>query len=252
MWRMVLPGWMARVGSAFERRGAPPLYRGTRIVTLSNSSKEEIVDLLRLDPDHISVVPPGVEPQFSPGGQRSATPLVVAVGRLVPVKRFELLVESLVKARTQVPGLRAVIIGEGYERPMLEELRHAMGADDWLDLPGRVTDQELVGWYQKAWVVASSSLREGWGMTLTEAGACGTPAVATDIAGHRDAVVDGQSGLLAGTNDALAASLVRVLSDEELRARLSAGAAARAARLTWDATARATLELLAAEAARQR
>jgi len=63
-------------------------------------------------------------------------------------------------------------------------------------MPGRVDDEELLSWYRRAWVVASSSQREGWGMTLTEAAACGTPAVATAIAGHADAVLDGESGLL--------------------------------------------------------
>ena len=93
------------------------------------------------------------------------------------------------------PALRAVIIGEGYERPALEALR-ASSAPRMARLPGHVDDEELVAWYRRAWVVASSSQREGWGMTLTEAAACATPAVATDIAGHRDAVVDGESGSL--------------------------------------------------------
>ena len=61
-----------------------------------------------------------------------------------------------------------------------------------------------MSWYRRAWVVASSSQREGWGMTLTEAAACGTPAVATAIAGHADAVLDGESGLLVDDLDDLA------------------------------------------------
>ena len=68
-------------------------------------------------------------------------------------------------------------------------------------------DAELVAWYRRAWVVASSSQREGWGMTLTEAAACGTPAVATAIAGHADAVLDGESGLLVENLDDLAGAL---------------------------------------------
>ena len=100
-------------------------------------------------------------------------------------------------------------------------------------------DAELVAWYRRAWVVASSSQREGWGMTLTEAAACGTPAVATAIAGHADAVLDGESGLLVENLDDLAGALGRVLGDQVLRSRLSKGALARARWFTWDATARA-------------
>lgn len=247
MWRMVLPRWMARMGDAAERRLAPPLYRSARVVTLSESSRQEIVELLGLDPARVEVVPPGVDDRFRPAGGRSAQPLVVAVGRLVPVKRFDLLITALADARRRVPGLRAVIVGEGYERPRLEALRRALGAEAWLSLPGHVAADELVAWYRRAWVVASASLREGWGMTLTEAAACGTPAVATDIAGHRDAVVHGETGVLAADGQ-LAAALAAVLGDPRLRARLGAAAQARAAAYRWESAAHATLEVLAEEA----
>lgn len=83
-------------------------------------------------------------------------------------------------------------------------------------------------------------------MTLTEAAACGTPAVASDIAGHRDAVVHGETGLLA-TDGQLAPALAAVLGDLRLRARLGAAAQARAAAYRWEAAAQATLEVLAEE-----
>ncbi len=250
MWRMVLPGWMARIGEATEKRLAPPLYRSTRVVTLSQSSRVEIVDMLGLDAKRVTVVPPGVEPRFSPGppGARSPDPLVVAVGRLVPVKRFDLLMRALSHARRSVPSLRAVIVGEGYERPRLEALRKELGAAGWLSLPGHVGDDELLALYRSAWIAASVSRREGWGMTLTEAGACATPAVASDIVGHRDAVVGGRTGLLADGEAGLGAAIARMLCDADLRARLGAGALAHAQRFTWEAAARGTLEVLAEEA----
>jgi glycosyltransferase involved in cell wall biosynthesis len=251
MWRMVLPAWMARLGETMESRIAPLLYRTSRVVTLSRSSRQEIVGMLGLHEDRVTVAPPGVEPRFTPGGRRSAEPMVVAVGRLVPVKRFDLLIEALVKVRTRCPNLRAVIVGEGSERPALEALRARHGAGEWIDLPGRVDEGELAEWYRRAWVVASASQREGWGMTLTEAAACGTPAVATDIAGHRDAVLDGRTGLLAVGVEGMASALEAVLTDDALRARLGQGALERSRWFTWPATARATLEALASECARR-
>ena len=89
-------------------------------------------------------------------------------------------------------------------------------------------------------------------MTVTEAAACGTPAVVSRIAGHSDAVVEGRSGLLADGPDELVSGLDRVLSDASLRAQLAAGARAYAEQFTWAATARGTLEVLAAEALRRR
>jgi glycosyltransferase involved in cell wall biosynthesis len=248
MWGMVLPPALARLGDLTERRLAPRFYRQSRVVTLSESSRAEIVDLLGLAPERVTVAPPGIDGRFTPGGQRAAVPLVVAVGRLVPVKRFDELLRALAAVKAEQPELQAVIVGEGYERPALEALRDELGATEWVSLPGHVTDDELVSWYRRAWVVASSSQREGWGMTLTEAAACGTPAVATAIAGHADAVVDGDSGLLVDHVGDLGPALGRVLRDDVLRSRLSKGALARSRWFTWDATALRALEALAEEA----
>ena len=97
LWRMVIkPRALARVGELIEFTLAPPVYRQARIVTLSQSSKDEIVELLRLPADNITVVPPGVDPRYAPGGRRADQPLVVAVGRLVPVKRFDRLITALI------------------------------------------------------------------------------------------------------------------------------------------------------------
>jgi glycosyltransferase involved in cell wall biosynthesis len=253
MWDMTLPPRLARAGRFIESRLAPPAYHWTPVVTLSESSKHELVEELRFKASRVTVVPPGIDPRFSAGGTRADQPLVVAVGRLVPVKRFELLIDALVDLKDRFPGLRAVIVGDGYEREPLEaRLRETM-ADDWIAMPGHVTDQELVDLYRSAWVISSASAREGWGMTLTEAAACGTPAVATRIAGHLDSVVEGRTGLLTGDRrDDLAGALARVLGDEDLRARLSTGAREHAARYTWAATALGTLEVLAREAVRLR
>jgi glycosyltransferase involved in cell wall biosynthesis len=249
MWRMVLkPEVLARLGEMVEFTVAPPVYRRSRIVTLSSSSKQEIVDMLRLPEENISVVNPGIDPRFTPGGNRSPRPLVVAAGRLVPVKRFELLIDALVELRSRHPGLEAVIVGEGYERPALEARVRAAGASSWLTLPGHLSDDDLLALYRRAWVLASTSLREGWGMTVTEAAACGTPAVVSRIAGHLDAVDHGASGFLAEGPE-LAHHLDLVLRDEALRRRLGKGALELASRFTWEATARGTLEALASAAA---
>lgn len=243
---------LGRFGFALETRVAPKLYRRRRIVTLSESSKHELVAEMGFRADRVDVVPPGIDPRFSPGSAKSATPLVVAVGRLVPVKRYDVLMRVLAEVKKAHPTLHAVIASEGYERPLLEVLRNQLGADDWIDLPGWTSDDELVELYRRAWVLASTSLREGWHMGITEAAACGTPSVATDIAGHRDAVLDGRSGLLALDERELVARLDDVLRDDALRARLTEGALEHASRFTWEATALGTFRALAEEAARLR
>ncbi|MET0896163.1 MAG: glycosyltransferase family 4 protein [Acidimicrobiia bacterium] len=252
MWKMTLPPRLAAFGNFVESRFAPPLYRGTPIVTLSESSRQELVHDLKFHDQLISVVPPGIDPEYTPGGEKSPTPLVVAVGRLVPVKRFDLLIEALVAVKPQHPELQAVIAGEGYCREALQAQIRALDAGDWISLPGRITEQEKVDLYRRAWVHAMTSSREGWGMTVTEAAACGTPSVVTRVPGFVDAVVEGETGLLGTGRDEIAAALDVMLRDPNERARMSVRALAHAQTLTWEATARGTLEVLAREALHQR
>ncbi|HYI62630.1 MAG TPA: glycosyltransferase family 4 protein [Acidimicrobiales bacterium] len=249
MWKMVLPPRLAQVGDAMERQVAPRIYRRSRMITLSPSSKEEMVEL-GFRPERIDVVPPGVDPLYTPGGTRSEVPLVVHVGRLVPVKRIDRLIRAAAAAREATPDLQLVLAGNGPLRRELEELVAGLGAGDWVAFAGRISDEEKLDLYRRAWVVASSSVREGWNMTLTEAGAAGTPVVATRIPGQVDAVDEGRSGLLADDDAELARHLVAITSDAATRDRLGSGALAHARRFTWEATARSILEALAEEAER--
>jgi glycosyltransferase involved in cell wall biosynthesis len=242
MWDQVFPRPLAGAGRFVESRVAPPCYRRSEIATLAEPSREELL-AVGFRPEQVHVVPPGVDPVFSPA-EHQRTPLVVAVGRLVPVKRHDLLLDAVAAARLDVPELEVVIVGEGYERGRLEAQRHRLGADGWVRFPGRVPLAELVDLYRRAWVVASASLAEGWGMSLTEAAACGTPAVATAVTGHRHAVRDGATGVLVDDPAALGPVLSALLRDDSRRARLGAAARAWAAELSWDRTATRLLALL--------
>src|SRR5262249_451646 len=135
-----------------------------------------------------------------------------------------------------------------------EDLVERLDASEWVSLPGHVSDTELVDLYRRAWLVASASAAEGWGMTITEAAACGTPAVVTDIGGHPHAAVPAltrapppppppppRPGAGAGAG----------LCAPAARQRLGSAALARAATFTWEATAAGTLAVLAAEAHRR-
>ena len=250
MWDLVLPPKLAAAGRLIESRLAPPIYRRTPVVTLSESSRRTIIDLLGMDPGMVHVVPPGVDESFVPGHQRSERPLVVAVGRLVTYKRFDLLVDVLSRLKHRHPQLEAVIAGEGSERPRLEELVSRHDAGSWITLPGRVDDDELVELYQRAWVLASPSAYEGWGLTISEAAACATPAVASPITGHTDAVGDGITGFLAEPGPPMEARIDQLLSDQLLRNRMARAARRRSEQLTWDRTALETMRLLADQSPR--
>lgn len=255
MWDLVLAQRrLADAGRLLELRLAPPAYRRVPVVALCHSAADQIANRLGLPREHITVAMPGVDPRFGPdpATPTDPEPLVVAVGRLMPPKRFDVLVEAAVRLRRRHPTLRLVIAGEGFDRDRLEALVAHHDAASWVSLPGRLPDDAVVELYRRAWVVAATSIAEGWGLTLTEAAACGTPAVATRISGHADAVEDGVGGLLAGDERELVGALDAVLSDPALRARLADGARARALTLTWDATAWGVFAPLARQALARR
>lgn len=249
MWPLVIASpLLAGVGSVIEHRLAPPLYRGTPIVTLSESSKAELASGLGHRPESLHVVPPGVHRRYRPGGRRDLDPLVLSVGRLTPSKRVDVLLRALAAAREVRPELRLEVVGEGPEEMRLRALIDELELTDAVVLRGRVSDDDLVDAYQRARVVASASVSEGWGMTLTEAAACGTPTVATDVVGHRDAVDHGRSGLLAADDTALSGLLLEATGPRW--DGLSAGALAHAGRFDWDRTATEAFRILASTVSR--
>ena len=248
MWAEALPRPFDAVGRTVETRLAPLLYRRSMFATLSESSADDIEEL-GIDRSRIAVVPPGVHERFRPdAARRSHHPHVVVVGRLAPVKRQRLALDALEQARRSVPELTVDLVGDGPDRGVVQAWVDEHDAGGWVHLRGRVSDDELVEAYQRAWLVLSASYAEGWGMSLTEAGACATPAVATDIAGHRGSAIAGVTGLLVADPDDVAGALgrgvVELMHDGSLRASMGAAALAHAQGLSWDAVATRHLDLL--------
>ena len=235
MWDQVMPSPLAPAGRFLEARLAPPFYRRSLTVTPSDATREELIEL-GFRPERVRAFPNGVDPTFSPGGEKSAQPSLLAVGRLAPVKRFDRVIDAAVTARNRVPGLTLDIVGGGPLRDDLQRQIDHHGAGDWIRLVGRLSHDELVAHYRRAWLVTSGSIAEGWGLSLTEGGACGTPCVATNIRGHRSSVIDGTSGVLAEPEE-LATILADVLLAPDRLAALRSGALEWAGRLTWDASA---------------
>jgi glycosyltransferase involved in cell wall biosynthesis len=254
MWDQLLPKPLAFMGRAIEARVAPPFYRRTLTLTPSDATRDELLHL-GFKPSRVVAVNNGVDEVFQPGGDRAAVPTIVSVGRLAPVKRQDHLIDEAVVAKRRVPDLQLVIVGEGPLKPVLEARIEQHGAHDWITLAGKASHDDLLALYRSSWLVTSASLAEGWGLTLTEAAACGTPAVATDVNGHRSSVVDGVTGVLVPL-ERLGDTLADVLLDEPRRLAMADAALARARTLTWDASARGVLAGLhsqvMAKAARRR
>jgi glycosyltransferase involved in cell wall biosynthesis len=151
-------------------------------------------------------------------------PRIVSAGRLVRVKRIDLLIDAFAAAAPAVAEPWELhIIGDGPLRAVLEAQAAKTGLGDRIVFRGQVENVEAE--YLDASIVTLSSDFEGWGLVLAEGAACGLPAVACDAsAGVRALVEDGDNGMLAepGNTGSFAAALERLMSDAELRRRMGA------------------------------
>jgi glycosyltransferase involved in cell wall biosynthesis len=180
------------------------------------------------------------------GAPRSATPLLGYFGRLKKYKSVEQFLDALARLRPSNPGLRAVIVGEGDHRPALEKHAASLGLGDTVRFTGFVEEAEKVELLQQVWFVVNTSSKEGWGLTVIEANACGTMVLAADVPGLRDAVRDGETGRLYeyGNIDDLAGKISLLLADAALRERLQSEAFRWASTFDWEKAALETLKLL--------
>lgn len=225
--------WFSRSVAAFgrwtERRLTPLAYRNRMFVAVSPSTASAL-EANGVHPEQIRIVPNGMSPPER-ATPTSPEPLFVAVGRLVPHKRVDLLLGIWDRVRTQVGG-RLVIVGDGPERARLEAT-----AGPGVHFAGHVSHVEKERLLGAAWALVHPSLLEGWGLVVLEAAGHGTPTLAFDVPGVRDSVVHGSTGLLADSEDAFVWNWLALASDARRRGALGRQAQARARLFSWKATA---------------
>jgi glycosyltransferase involved in cell wall biosynthesis len=218
------------------------LYRRSRFVTVSNSSAEAIA-AHGIPRERITISYNGVESSAFGPGERAAEPTLVYLGRLKRYKRIEVLLTAL----ESLPGAVLDIVGDGDHRDVLEAEIAARGLTDRVRLHGHVDEPTKVALLQRAWVHVTASPREGWGLNVMEAAACGTATVGVAAGGLNESILHGQTGLLARDLDELVSMTQLVLDDAQVREQLGRTALERARSLTWDTSARTTLATLTGE-----
>ena len=264
---LYFPPLLARLGRWLESGAARRVYGRRAVAAVSPSTRAAVRVRLRLrGPIHLAPCGLAEGPAASLDG-RSVTPRIVCVGRLVPHKRLDLLVDALPAVLQRVPDLRVQVIGDGQERDALAERARMRGVADAVTFHGRLTDDERDGLLGSAWLTVNPTQGEGWGLSVLEANSAGVPAVAFAVEGLRDSVLDGETGWLvdelgpAGGDrrqdrvDRLSGAVVsalQTLADAPAMARYRGATTAWAAAFRWDRTARTVVGVLEHERARLR
>jgi len=239
--RQVAP-WLAAPSVALEVL-IPVVYRRVPFLTISASSKSDLVHR-GVREESIDVVPCGLDHAvLTAGADDERPPLVVSLGRLEPYKRLDLLLRAWRRVVFDAPRAQLVIIGRGQEEGRLRALAERLAIGSSVTFAGFVLEAEKVAWLQRAALLVQCSTKEGWGLTVAEAYACGTPVVATAVPGLTDSVQDGVTGVLvrAARPRPLAAAITKLLADAEGRRRMSRRALAWSAYFDWDESAEAVL-----------
>ncbi|KRV46598.1 glycosyl transferase family 1 [Wenjunlia vitaminophila] len=233
----------------FTRMQRRVAHRLPSVLTVSASSRREIVDDLQVPARRVHVVPIGADTAlFSPDPAVPTTPgrIVTTASADVPLKGLVHLVEAMAKLRTEHPDAHLVVVGRHAAGGPVATALERYGLEDAVEFVTGISDQELVALLRGAQVACVPSLYEGFSLPAAEAMATGTPLVATtggaipEVAGP-----DGETCLAVPPGDAgaLAAALGRLLGDAELRRRLGAAGRERVlARFTWERAARGTVE----------
>jgi glycosyltransferase involved in cell wall biosynthesis len=241
------------LGRVLEGRVTRRVYRDSPFVAVSPSTRAEMRGQLGLR-GAVHIVPNGIDPLPLSRVPRSPTPAIAVVTRLVPHKQIHLLVAAVPDLLRRWPGLRVDIAGTGPARDAVAAQVRRLGLDQAVVLPGRVSEQAKSDLLSRAWLTVAPSLAEGWGLTVLEANTLGTPAVAYDVPGLRDAVRDGRTGWLVPPGDGLSAALVSALDELEDPARrrfFADQAQAWAARFSWEDSADRLARVLLSEIKRK-
>ena len=224
-----------------QKTAVPPsLRRADHIIAVSENTARDVQNHYCIPAERITVVHSGIQP-LPPAADRLAgfpESYLLYVGALRPRKNLARLVSAYARSGVDFP---LVLTGEGPERARLLALAHSLGLAARVLLPGYVPAADLSALYAGAHAVVYVSLYEGFGYPVLEAMSVGKPVLTSNPSCFPE--IAGDAALLVDPTDeeAIADGLIRITTDEELRAELAARGGRQAGRFTWEKTAGETL-----------
>lgn len=216
--------------------------RADSVIAVSRYTREMVI-AHGAEPERVIVIPPGVDLPQTVAPDRDERPTLLTIAMLLfRYKGHDVMLRALPLVAAKVPGLRWVVIGDGPFRDVLAKTAAAYGLEDVVDIRGRVSDRERDQWLRRASVFCLPSRipadgfgGEGFGIAYMEAAANGMATIGGNVAGARDAVVNGETGLLVDTEDhlALATAAIELLSNPERAAAMGVAGRRYAEQHAW-------------------
>ncbi len=222
-------------------------YRKIPFIVYSPSTKTDLVGF-GIPQRNIHQFPLGVDHSRYQKARKARYPLFVAVNRLAKMKRTNLTIQAMKIVVQKMPQAQLVIMGHGPQENALRELIYSLKLQNHVQILTKdvlffkKAPKDLkIALMQQAWALVLPSVKEGWGMVITEAAACGTPSIVSNVTGLKDSVKNNVTGLVLSPNPTaaeLARAMKKIALDAKVRRRLSQGARQWADQLDWEKTYR--------------
>ncbi|MGZ8879716.1 MAG: glycosyltransferase family 4 protein [Halobacteriota archaeon] len=234
-WRSYLGTIGGSVGRIIERL---TMRLPDGIVAISQKTRIDLIKRGKVRPERIDVIPVGIDleriAKIAPA--RESTDVLFA-GRLIHEKRVDLLLNAIAVAKKEIPTITCAIIGDGPERGLLEDLAVKLGVEENVSFTGFVDQDGLTAYMKASKVFVLPSIREGFGLVIVEANACGLPVISIrhDMSAVRELVEDGVNGFLVNdiSSREIAEAITKLVTDEALRERLAENGFAMAKKYGW-------------------
>lgn len=230
-------GKIIKIPIQLAEKITPFVYRNNVTITVSKSVKEELVKN-GFPHEKVIIIPPGIEYKKYRVKKcdKSNYPLILYVGRLTKYKGVQYLIKASKYLSKSIPQARISIVGKGNYLKDLIEIRNKLGLQDIIKFHGYVSEEEKIKLMQSSWVLVNPSIREGFGIVVIEAAACGTPTIGTNTTGLKDSIINGKTGMLVpyGEPKVLAYNIFRMIENDDLRLKMSKNAIELAKKFDWD------------------
>ncbi len=234
---------------------AHSVKRAKAVITISESTRQDVINLLGAPPERVHTVYCGVDPLFRPlpaaevAAFRAARGLPeqfgLFLGTLEPRKNVDGLIRAYASWRQQQPDAPPLLIagGKGWYYHQIFQAVEALNLTESIRFPGYIPQNELPLWYNAATFFVYPSHFEGFGLPVLEAMACGTPVITSTAASLPEVAGRDGAAVLVNPTDtaALAEAMRQVMGDAERRAAMSQQGRARAANFHWAKTAQETV-----------
>jgi glycosyltransferase involved in cell wall biosynthesis len=221
VWYFELPEPLSSIGYFIE-----PLYlrllKDRSVITVSESTKKDMVRV-GFSSNNINIISEGIDTQalkYLPSiNSKTKAPTVLSLGAMRPMKQTMDQLKAFEMAKKRIPNLKFSIVGDStgtYGKKVLDAIKKSPFAGD-ITYHGRVNQADKYKLMRESRCILVTSVKEGWGLIVTEANSQGTPAVVYNVDGLRDSVRDNRTGLITKQNnpDYLARSIIKLLSNQK-------------------------------------